>query len=707
MSELSRREFLGTAAAAAVTASLSGAVAGPGAAEAAPRKPECHGDLRDIQHVVVVMQENRSVDHYFGSLRGVRGFGDRSTIQLPGGKTVWEQPAGAATQYPWRLSGAKEWGGQAPPSPELGAANYGGTSHGWADQHGAWYGGLMNGWYAAKGGPTTLGYLDRDDLPFHYALADAYTIGDAYHCSVLSATGPNRTYLWSGTINADRKHGDFIAYSGGDELGKFLPWKSYAEQLQAAGVSWRVYQCEDDYGDNGLEYFDTFAKLDPTQGGTAAPGNVYYDNGVRNVPEPIAGLSGNADNINNAIRSDVLAGNLPRVSWVVNNQFFSEHPVTAPSNGAYFLSGLLEALHADPEVFNSTLVILNYDENDGQFDHVPPPAPAPGEADEFVAGTLDAYGVTAPVPVGLGFRVPLLLISPWTRGGWVTSEVSDHTSVIQFLEKWTAAFGRPAISPNISTWRRKVCGDLTAAFDFSAPVYGLPQLPRTGALVPEVEYDPLPGDNAMPVQEGGTKRSRPLPYQPNANLAGFTGSAARLAFSNDAPFVTKSSHFAVYDNLAGLPALSEYPAAFPGQYTVGARRTATGAGPLHGTAYDLSVVGPNRFLRRFIGDTAAAGRDLQVTVAYYEGRAAGTPSLRLELRNDSAVPVTFTIAHNHYITGRPQTVRVGGRSARSWTADPIKHSHGWYDVTVTADRDTKWSQRLVGHLETGKPSVSG
>jgi phospholipase C len=145
-------------------------------------------------------------------------------------------------------------------------------------------------------------------------------------------------------------------------------------------------QCADDYGDNGVEYFDTFAKLDPAQGGTAAPGNVYYDNGVANVPEPVAGLSGNADNLAAAIKADVLGGTLPEVSWVVNDQFFSEHPVTAPNNGAYFLRGVLDALAADPSVLNSTLVIVNYDENDGQFDDVPPPVPAPGEADEFVDG---------------------------------------------------------------------------------------------------------------------------------------------------------------------------------------------------------------------------------------------------------------------------------------------------------------------------------
>ncbi|MEU7890952.1 phosphocholine-specific phospholipase C [Microbispora bryophytorum] len=720
MPELSRRNFLGTAAAVTGAAAVGAALPNASAAAATTQKkpghpPKPYGDIRDIKHVVVIMQENRSFDHYFGALKGVRGFGDRSTIVLPGGKTVWEQPKtltdGADTQYPWRLSGAKTWSGATPPSAELGAANYGGTSHGWTDQHGAWYGGLMNGWYYAKGGPTTLGYLDRHDLPFHYALADAYTVGDAYHCSVLSATGPNRTFLWGGTINADHKHGSFTAYDGGDERGKFLPWESYAETLQAAGVSWRVYQCADDYGDNGLEYFNTFAKLDPTQGGTAAPGDVYYDNGVKNVPEPATGLSGNADNLIAAIRADVLGGTLPQVNWVVNNQFFSEHPVTAPSNGAYFLRGVLEALNADPDVFNSTLVIINYDENDGQFDHVPPPVPAPGEADEFVSGTMAAYGVTEPLPVGLGFRVPLILISPWTRGGWVTSEVSDHTSVIQLIEKWTSALGKPAVSPNISEWRRKVCGDLTTAFDFEKPVYGMPDLPETGPLIPETRYTPLPGDNTMPTQEEGTKRARPLPYQPNANLTGFTGAVANLTFSNEAPFVTKASHFSVYNNRAGLPTLAQYPAAFPGQYTVAAKSTMSGTGAVGSsaddTAYDITVTGPNRFLRRFVGDVTTAGKDLVVEADYYDGKSTKNPKLKLWLRNTGDTRVTFTITHNNYISGKPQTVKVNAHGKEAWTVNPVKESDGWYDVTVTADNDEGWSQRFVGHLETGEASVTG
>jgi phospholipase C len=717
MSVLSRRKFIGASAAVAASTALP--------AEARP-KARPFGDLRDIKHVVVVMQENRSFDHYFGTMKGVRGFGDRATILLPGGKTVWEQPetpvVGASTQYPWALSGTSKYSGTLPPTPELGAANYPGTSHSWENQHGAWYGGLMNGWVFAKGGSTTLGFLTRRDLPYHYALAEAYTIGDAYHCSVLSATGPNRTYLWGGSINASQEDGPFIAYSGGDEMGRFLPWEAYGETLQKAALTWHVYQCADDYGDNGMEYFATFAVFDPDQGGTPAPGNPFYDHGVANVPTDQRQEMTNADDIADAIRTDVLNGTLAQVSWVVNNQFFSEHPVTAPSNGAYFLNALLNALNADPEVFNSTLVIINYDENDGQFDHVPPPTPAPGEFDEFVdSGTLGSYGVNGPLPVGFGFRVPLILISPWTRGGWVTSEVSDHTSVLQFLEKWTTALGKPAICGKISPWRRQVAGDLLNAFDFSSPVYGLPNLPDPGALTAEVEYTPLPDSNVMPTQELGTKPARPLPFQANANLVDFSTGAtgaliAQIEFSNVASFVTKASHFSVYNNLAGVPSLANYPGAFPGQYTVPPGKTLTGTGVVGAsagdTAYDITVVGPNRFLRRYIGNTEGPGAHARVEAIYEDADQHGhlhdgQPKLKLRLHNDARAHVTFTITFNRYGWLPRQSLTVRAHGKEEWVLDACANSDGWYDLTITVSSDSGWSQRLTGHLETGRASISG
>ncbi|HEX3491025.1 MAG TPA: phospholipase C, phosphocholine-specific [Streptosporangiaceae bacterium] len=731
MPDVSRRNLMRGAAVitgAAVAASVSpaaGALASTSSEASAKTRQRRHGDLRDIKRVVILMQENRSFDHYFGSLRGVRGFGDRSTITLPGGYSVWQQPTTppgqpvTGTQYPWRLA-TGTFSGTQPPSPEVGAQNYGGTDHSWESQHGAWYGGLMNAWYYAKGGPTTLGYLNRQDIPFHYALADAYTIGDAYHCSVLSATGPNRTYLWSGTINADQEHGSFVAYSGGDELGKFLSWPSYPETLQGAGVSWKIYQGSDNYGDNGAEYFATFAKYDPEQGGTPAPGVVWYDNGVATVPEPSPVEDGNADNLALAIRNDVLAGTLPQVSWVVTNQQYSEHPDGAPHDGAYYISEVLQALNADPEVFNSTLVIIDFDENDGQFDHVPPPVPAPGTTDEFY---LESSLAPAPLPVGLGFRVPLLLISPWTRGGWVTSEVCDHTSVIQFLEKWTEALGTPAICPNISAWRRSVCGDLTGAFDFTRPVYGLPDLPDPGQPIgePDNSYDPVPATNSMPPQEPGAKPARPLPFQPNANLDGFTlGSAgaiqANLSFSNNGPFVRKASHFAVYNNVAPDTSIADYPASYPGQYTVPPASspwagTVPGSVPVgagHGSGqYDLTVVGPNRFLRHFTGNVSAAGATAQVTAAYRPGGFGPRPVLALTLTNDGDRAQTFTVTPAHYSDQRPRSYHVPARGRVTHVADPLGTSNGWYDLSVTISGDSSWSRRYVGHLEDGQSSTTG
>jgi len=336
------------------------------------------GNITDVKHVVVLMQENRGFDHYFGQLSGVRGFSDRSTILQSGGYSIFNQKNGSARQYPWRLSDtAPAWG----QTPETLAQCDGSLDHGWSTQHSAWHTGLMDAWVAAKSNVRTLGYLDRADIPFHYALADNYTICDSYFCSTLSATGPNRTFLWSGMIDPAGTQGG-PANDGGDESG--LRWPTYAEALQNAGVSWRVYQnADDNYGDNGLAYFTQFAN--------ASAGNPLYDRGMASVPE-VTGST--PDDIVAAIRADVLGGTLPKVSWVVANQGFSEHPYAPPNDGMHFVHLVLNALFADPDVGNSTVLLLNYDENDGFFDHVPPPAPPAGTAGEFVGST----------PVGLGFR---------------------------------------------------------------------------------------------------------------------------------------------------------------------------------------------------------------------------------------------------------------------------------------------------------------
>ena len=732
MSELSRRNLIRGAAvagAAAAAASVTSASAADAAVTASGKTASGkaaggagkgrYGDLRDVKHVVILMQENRSFDMYFGTLKGVIGYGDKATITLPGGYSVFQQPLTppgkpvTGTQYPFALAEGTVTSTPLPPNAEQGAQNANGTDHSWETQHEAWNGGLMNAWYTAKG-IETLGHFTRSDIPFHYALADAYTIGDGYHCSVLSATGPNRTYLWGGTINADQEHGSYVAFNGGDELGDFLPWQSYPETLQDAGVTWKIYQGSDNYGDNGAQYYKTFAELDPSQGGTAAPGNPFYDNGLTTVPEPLNYETFNGDNLANAIKADVEAGTLPQVSWVVTNQQYSEHPDGAPTDGAYYVGKVLQALAANPEVLDSTLVIIDYDENDGGFDHVPPPVAPQGTTDESY---LESSLAPVPLPVGLGYRVPLLLVSPWTRGGWVTSEVSDHTSVLQFLEKWTAAIGRPAICPNISEWRRGVSGDLTNALDFANPVYGLPDLPFVAAPVGEANsYEVLPTTNALPVQEKGFKPARPLPYQANAVLTGFTKnsdgtSTASLALSNNGPHVAKSSHFSVYDNLAATPAIATYPNAFPGQYTVSPSHklpsSATATLNIGTGAYDITVVSANRFLRRFTGDVTTAGAAAAVTASYYEGGFGDGPTLIFELRNEGTSDVTFTLTRNQYSPERPTSYKVRPGVPEKIVLDPLASSSGWYDVTITIGGDSTWSQRFTGHLENGEPSITG
>ncbi|GAA1243771.1 phospholipase C, phosphocholine-specific [Kitasatospora nipponensis] len=670
------------------SAAAAGAVAGTVGATTVPSATLTHtGTLTDAQHIVILMQENRSFDHYFGTLQGVRGFADRSAIQIAGGYSVFNQPNGLfARQYPWAFNPTNSG---ATSSAEITAQCNGDLSHAWSDQHKAWNTGKMDSWVSAKGTVRTLGYLQRSDIPFHYALADNYTICDAYHCSVLSATGPNRTYHWSGMIDPSATAGG-PAYDGGDESG--LHWQTYAEALENAGVSWKVYQnAADNFGDNALAYFKQFSG--------APAGSALAVKGMGSVPK-VTGRT--PDDIAAAIRADVLGGTLPQVSWIVADQQSSEHPYATPEDGAHFVHQVMDALNADANVFNSTILLLNYDENDGFFDHVPPPAAPAGTAGEFYSNT----------NIGLGFRVPLIAISPWSRGGWVNSETHDHTSVLRFLEKWTAAIGKPATCVNISDWRRRVCGDLTGMFDFANPVYGMPTLPDTSQTIGLSTCGPLgnpsPTTNALPAQEPGTRPARALPVQPNANLdhLEFGSSGVMkvwLRMENAGSAATRSAHFAAYANA--------FRSGGPWQYTVDAGGNTSdffNCGTSYGNgAYDLSVVGPNRFLRRFQGDATKAGKSLLCTSSYAVESGTGKLALWFKLTNNGTSTATFTIKSTNYRTDGPWTYTVAPGASVSDFFNAVAYNNGWYDFTVTVDVDSTWSQRFTGHLESGAPSITG
>ncbi|WUF49811.1 phospholipase [Streptomyces sp. NBC_00483] len=481
MPEITRRRLLGSlAGTAAGTLIASYLPPNLQAAAAATGKP---GSLGDIEHVVILTLENRSFDHYFGSLAGVRGFDDPQALRLPDGKSVFYQPDPKNPDgylLPWHLD-THRTSAQAIPS----------TSHAWSVQHEAWNNGKMDNWLPAHRradgdavGPYTMGYYEWQDIPFDYALAHAFTLCDGYFCSLMGPTWPNRLYLMSGTIDPD-------GTAGGPIINNTVPqpyrWKSYPEQLEEAGVSWRVYQDEDDYGCNPLEFFQTFQD--------ARPGSPLHTRGMRIGP---------ADQF----EYDVKRGRLPAVSWIIPTSEQSSHPAYLPAAAADFVARKLEAVASDPNLFSKTVFIINYDENDGLFDHVPPPTPPAGTPHEFVGG----------LPIGGGFRVPCTIVSPWTRGGHVASEAFDHTSVLQFLEQVTGV--RAA---NITDWRRETFGDLTSALgmkvnkrfppmpptlpsfwlaEYEAGNLPAPTLPGTGQTPPHQQQSPSP----MPSQKNPGRR---------------------------------------------------------------------------------------------------------------------------------------------------------------------------------------------------------
>ena len=688
MSPLTRRTFLGSAAALGAAIGLDTLPASAPRASAATS-----GTIKDVQHVVILMQENRSFDHYFGSLKGVRGFADRATIELSGGYSVFDQPNGSARQYPWQMSTTAAADSQ---TPEQLAQCDGSLDHSWSTQHSAWNGGKLDSWVSAKGSVRTMGYLNRSDIPFHYALADAYTVCDAYHCSILSATGPNRTYLWGGMIDPTATAGG-PAYDGGDESG--LSWQTYAEALQNAGVSWKVYQVADDnFGDNGLAYFTQFAD--------ASTSSVLYQRGMASVPS-VTGVTPN--DIAAAITADVQAGTLPQVSWVVANQAFSEHPDGPPNDGAHFVNQVITALAANSTVFDSTVMFLNYDENDGFFDHVPPPVAPSGTTGEFYEST----------NIGLGFRVPMVIVSPWTTGGWVDSQVFDHTSVIRFMETWTAALGTPAVCNSISAWRRQVCGDLTSAFNFAAPSYGLPALPATSAVFGQANCDPLPNPapttNALPVQETGTKPARALPYQPNAwvdHLEFDTGGKTLvwIRMANQGVQATDYAAYSIYANAdrTGGPWQYTVPPYNASTSTDGTTIDYFNVGTGYGAGkYDLTCVGPNRFLRRFTGNTTTAGKSTEVVTTYAAAPDTGETAIWFAMTNTSTTAVTFTITSTNYRTDGPWTYAVAAGATVKDYFNAVAYQNGWYDFTVTVSGDSSWSRRCTGHIETGAASITG
>jgi phospholipase C len=470
--------------------------------------------LGDIEHIVILMQENRSFDHYFGTLSGVRGFSDPD-VRV---NDIFGTAAPVWNQYGFSPQAGLNSGQYLQPFPlqNITGKENGSTtndiSHEWWTQHQSWNNGKMDSFVQAhlnNDGPhhflSTMGYFTRDDLSFYYALADAFTICDAYHCSVIGPTDPNRVAAFSGTINPTGEGGGpvLITQVAGrpGQYGKFT-WETMPERLLDAGVSWKVYNDA-----LGLALFSPLPYFKAYTEATTTRGQALIERAI-------------APNYPANFLADVAAGTLPQVSWIHGPPLQCEHPAFAPQWGESAVQTVLDILTSNPDVWAKTLFILHYDENGGFFDHVQPPTPPPGTEGEYLSLPLpgDAHGIDG--PVGLGFRVPCLLMSPFTRGGLVSGEVLDHSSTLRLIE---TKFGVEV--PNVSAWRRNTVGDMTASLSLGSPSNpSVPALPQ--AVLPPTNIDeqqilfalegfadvgpnyPPPTSNQMPVQETTPLRPR-------------------------------------------------------------------------------------------------------------------------------------------------------------------------------------------------------
>ncbi len=700
MAKLNRRKFITMSAG----AGLATAVWTPLLQKAlAVQAHNATRSIEDVKHIVILMQENRSFDHYFGSMKGVRGFGDRFPVPLASGQRAFHQSDGNKVIPPYRAHGKTS-----------NAALVNGTPHNFSDMQAAWNQGKYGFWPLFKT-PYSMAYYTREEIPFQYAMAESFTICDAYHCSIATGTDPNRIIFWSGSNFDPEKRAAGINCTDADSepvnlrcwitgalpepgytyKGNAFKWPTIPDALEKGGVSWRIYQNPNDNWTgamHGCLAFESFRE--------AKPGSSIYENGMRHWT---------LENLKN----DVMNNTLPQVSWVLPSQKDSEHPgaPSSPYRGADFTHAVLDAITSNPEVWSKTIFFLTFDENDGFFDHLPAPAVPSYNLDNTLAGksTVDLAGMYFDNgrsernyidkrdtisgnlrPFGMGPRVPMYILSPWSKGGWVNSEVADHTSVGQFIEK---RFG--VTIPAITPWHRAVSSDLTSAFDFVTPNDPkFPKMPDTSdhqirdeaskrlpkAVAPEVPA-PL-------YQEKGTRFSRALPYRLHCKLEALKNdNKVKLVFEN------KGATGAVY-HVYDLHNLDRIPR----RYTVEAGKSLDDVWePEADGEYDLEVFGPNGYFQKFAGSLRA--NEPVVTIDFDHKRGG----LSIALKNAGNAPLRLSVLSNAYgyAAEGPFAIAPGKNSRKKWT---LAGSGNWYDFSVQSEDGYLF--RFAGRVETGKHSVS-
>lgn len=831
----SRREFLKKAALATGGASIWSSM--PMAVQRAMAIPAALGTtFYDAEHVVMLMQENRSFDHCFGTMKGVRGFNDPRAITLPDKNPVWLQPDKNGNRFaPFRFD-----------IKDTKATWMSGTPHSWENQVDARNEGKYNGWIEAKRPgkeyydlPLTMVFYSREDLPFYYALADAFTVCDQHFCAALTGTTTNRSYFWTGkTHGAD---GEKAKVRNGElTYGKEGTWRTFPELLEDNDVSWKVYQNElsitsdlegeaesllANFTDNNLEWFSQFGvrfhpehylflqKRHQSLPAEIAELKVKLASNPTNLEELEKELKSKEDDlaylevylgkwnaeefeklsardksihkkafqtntgdsnyhkteklsyqengedretlipkgdILHQFRQDVKDGTLPTVTWLVAPQKFSDHP-SAPWYGAWYASEVMNILTEDPEVWKKTIFIINYDENDGYFDHVPPFVPPNphtpsgkisdglSSAGEFVTAEEELKDGFKPneartSPVGLGYRVPLIIASPWSRGGWVNSEVCDITSTIQFLETFLSKkTGKKIEESNISSWRRTVSGDLTSAFrpyndekikhaepvnqeEFVKQIYNakFKNVPTNFIKLTEEEAKKEAANQAnssvFAVQEQGTKPSNALKYDLHADgKVSQDGKKFIISFTSAQEVFGKESLGSAFNVYAPGNYLNNETNIFESvktwAFAVKSGDSISYEWPIsdfENGLYHLRVYGPNGFYREFKGLPTSSKIEVGAKPDLKNKKVSD--ELELKFKNTSSSTLTLLAKDPIYLKLNKEIQLASGAEA-SLKIDTKKHK-GWYQIALSAKEDPNMEITYAGRLETGKDSIS-
>jgi phospholipase C len=826
----SRREFLKKAALLSGAAGFT-SVLPPSIQRAFAIDPDTGTTYLDAEHVVILMQENRSFDHCYGSLQGVRGFNDPRAIRLPDKNRVWLQTnANGETYSPFRLN-----------IKDTKATWMGSLPHSWTDQVDAGNNGRHDQWLEAKKPgnkeygqmPLTLGYYNREDLPFYYSLADAFTVCDQNFCSSLTGTTPNRLYLWTGTIRDQRT---FEARVRNEQLDydREADWKTFPERLEENNVSWKIYQNEISVGvgfdgeqdswlanftDNPIEWFSQYnvrflpayvsflpeairralaerdkleEQLKTAQEGTeesvklkkqlaavvkrtddlSTQQRKYNARNFAKLSQKDKNLHSKAftTNVNDPFyhqlttlkykdgieeremqipkgdvlhqfREDVKNKKLPTVSWLVAPENFSDHP-GAPWYGAWYLSEAMDILTKNPEVWKKTIFILCYDENDGYFDHIPPFAPpVQGKPETGLASkTIDTSSEHVTLqqdmklkpekyaresPIGLGYRVPLVVASPWSRGGSVCSQVFDHTSILQFLEKFLShKTGKKIEETNITTWRRTVCGDLTSVFKpYQGEKTELPKFVQRTEFIESIHKAKFKGNPSgyrklteedidvinnkpsesqyMPRQEKGSRSSCALPYElfVDGKLSDDKKTFSITFEARNVVLGAKSAGapFQVYS--IGKEFNVRHYAVAPGDRLI----DSLPIDQFENGAYHFAVYGPNGFFREFSGTIRDAALDVRCEYPINK-KQQYTGNVEIILTNRSSKSLPVEISDKSY--GQPaQTKTIGVGKSVSVIADLAK-SQNWYDLVVNIAGNDTFKYQFAGRVETGKMGVT-